>query len=185
MSILLNEANKSDLIRYTGRVSLYSFLSALKYPGFCYLFIFRKIQKCSKYSPLKIVYRFMLWHFSYRFGFQIPYVTSIGKGFHIGHFGSIIINSKTKIGDNCNIAPGVVIGQSNRGKSKGTPIIGNKVWIGSGSVIVGNITIGDNVLIAPCSFVNISIPDNSMVIGNPATIQTRLNATDSYIDNEA
>jgi serine O-acetyltransferase len=77
----------------------------------------------------------------------------------------------------------VTIGQTNRGKNKGTPTIGNKVWIGTNAVIVGNIRIGDNVMIAPNAFVNISVPSNSLVIGNPASILHREDATDGYIDH--
>lgn len=78
----------------------------------------------------------------------------------------------------------MVIGQTNRGKHKGTPIIGNEVWIGINSVIVGGITIGDNVLIAPNSFVNCDIPSNSIVFGNPCIIKHRDNATEGYINRK-
>ena len=80
------------------------------------------------------------------------------------------------------MSPGVTIGQTNRGKSKGVPTIGNKVWIGTNAVIVGNIIIGDNVMIAPNAFVNISVPSNSLVVGNPASILPREDATEGYIN---
>lgn len=115
------------------------------------------------------------------YGFQISYHTHIGKGFYLGHFGMVIINEKAVIGNNCNINQGVTIGAENRGKRKGAPIIGNEVWIGANSVVVGNVTIGNNVLIAPLTFVNFDVPDNSVVIGNPGKILKRANATEEYI----
>jgi serine O-acetyltransferase len=51
-------------------------------------------------------------------------------------------------------------------------------------VIVGKITIGNNVLIAPGAYVNVDVPDNSIVIGNPATIKSREDATAGYIQNK-
>lgn len=114
---------------------------------------------------------------------QIPYKCKIGNGFYIGHLGNIIINPNVIIGDNVNIANGVCIGQENRGKRKGTPVIGNKVWIGANAVIVGNIKIGDNVLIAPNTFVNFDVPNDSIVIGSPGKIISNKNATDGYINN--
>ena len=120
---------------------------------------------------------------SIKYGFQIPTSTRIGAGFYIGHFGTIVVNSKSRIGNNCNIAHGCTIGQANRGERKGYPTIGNRVWIGTGSVIVGNINIGSNVLIAPNSFVNFDVPDDSLVIGNPAKIIEKHNATEGYIEN--
>ena len=38
--------------------------------------------------------------------------------------------------ENCNIHKGVTIGQENRGKRKGTPVIGDEVWIGINATIV-------------------------------------------------
>jgi len=93
-----------------------------------------------------------------------------------------VINKKAKIGQNCNIAHSVTIGQANQGKLKGYPTIGNMVWIGTGSVIVGNIKIGSNVLIVPNSFVSMDVPENSLVIGNPAKIIAKENPTESYIE---
>ena len=78
---------------------------------------------------------------------------------------------------------GIVIGQQNRGKLKGTPIIGERVWIGINAAIVGNVKIGDDVLIAPNSFVNCDIPSHSVVFGNPCIIKSRENATKDYINN--
>lgn len=60
--------------------------------------------------------------------------------------------------------------------------IGNNVFIGINAVIVGNIHIGSDVLIAPNSYVNIDVPDHSIVIGNPAAIHANENATEGYIN---
>lgn len=88
------------------------------------------------------------------------------------------------MGKNVNITSGVVIGQTNRGKKQGIPTIGDEVWIGVNSVIVGDITIGKNVLIAPNSYINFDVPDNSVVIGNPAKIIYNLKATEGYVHNK-
>lgn len=95
----------------------------------------------------------------------------------------ITINPKAILGKNINIHKGVTIGQENRGKRKGVPIIGNEVWIGINSTIVGNVSIGNDVLIAPNSYVNCDVPDHSIVIGNPCIIKHRDNATEDYINN--
>lgn len=110
--------------------------------------------------------------------------TQIGEGLYVGHPFMITINPKTIIGKNCNIHKGVTIGQENRGSRQGTPTIGNDVWIGINASIVGNINIGDNVLIAPNTYVNKDIPSNSIVFGNPCQIKFRANATENYIINK-
>lgn len=62
--------------------------------------------------------------------------------------------------------------------------IGNEVWIGINAAIVGNVTIGDDVLIAPNSHVNCDVPSHSIVFGNPCIIKHRENATEGYIDSK-
>ena len=113
----------------------------------------------------------------------LPREVQAGSGIYIGHFGRLIIHPDVTLGNNINIATGVTIGQSNRGERKGTPVIGNDVWIGTNAVIVGKITIGDDVMICPGAFVNTDVPSHSVVIGNPAVIHHRDNATESYINH--
>lgn len=107
----------------------------------------------------------------------------LGGGLYLGHAYNITVNPRAVIGNNCNLHKGIVIGQQNRGRLKGTPTIGNNVWIGINAVVVGNITIGDDVLIAPNSFVNRDIPSHSVVFGNPCIIKHKENATEGYINN--
>lgn len=70
------------------------------------------------------------------------------------------------------------------GGRQGTPVIGNEVWIGINAAIVGKVTIGDDVLIAPNSYVNCDVPSHSIVFGNPCTIKHRENATEGYINRK-
>ena len=63
----------------------------------------------------------------------------------------------------------------------GVPKIGNEVWIGPNAVIVGKVTIGDDVLIAANAYINFDVPDHSIVIGNPGKIIARESATEGYI----
>ena len=93
------------------------------------------------------------------------------------------MNASSVLGDNVNIHKGVTIGQENRGSRKGSPVIGSRVWIGVNAAIVGNITIGDDVLIAPNAYVNCDVPPHCVVIGNPCRIIARENATENYINH--
>ncbi|MBS5500814.1 MAG: hypothetical protein KHX02_06910 [Collinsella stercoris] len=56
------------------------------------------------------------------------------------------------------------------------------MWVGVNATIVGGITVGDDVLIAPGAYVNCNVPSHSIVLGNPCRIISRENATDSYIN---
>lgn len=173
-----------DCYRVTAKkLTFVNFFKAYRNQGFRYLFFLRLCAFYRKNIFIRPFSRLMMRHYSYKFGFQIPYSTKIGKGLYFSHFGTVVINQHAIIGENCNINHNVTIGRQNRGEKKGTPIIGNNVWMGCGSVIVGKIEIGDHVLIAPNSYVNFDVPSHSIVMGNPGKIIPKENPTQDYINN--
>lgn len=174
----------SDLYRYTTRISKKIMIKNLLInPGFKYMYFHRKYNYYKK-SGNKIIacyYKLILSRYRVKYLYEISSEAKIGRGFYIGHLGPIIINPNAIIGDNVNISSGVTIGQQNRGIKQGSPIIGNNVFIGANSIIVGKVNIGNNVLIAPGAYVNFDVPNNSIVIGNPGKIKEDTNATYGYI----
>ncbi|MEY8758552.1 serine acetyltransferase [Chryseobacterium tongliaoense] len=176
---------QKDFYRESGKwLSRFEIWAKCINPNLHFIYLLRKTQEYKKKSLPGTFWRFVLRHHQIKYGFQIYPETEIGEGFYLGHWGSLVINPNAKIGINCNIAQGVTIGQQNRGKNEGFPKIGNEVWIGPNAVIVGGITIGDNVLIGPNSYVNFDVPSNSVVIGNPGKIYSTENATEGYINNK-
>lgn len=101
-------------------------------------------------------------------GISIPASVQIGNSFYIGHFGGIIINANAVIGNNCNISQGVTIGISGIGEIRGVPVIGDNVYIGANSVLVGNILVANDVLIGACSLVTKNTDECSVLMGVPA-----------------
>lgn len=167
------ELFSSDIARYGGaRIDRWVYK---------FLYYFRKVSTSD--NILLYYYRFRYRMICERHGMEIPRSTKIGKGLYVGHSYNITINSAAVLGENINIHKGVTIGRENRGERKGVPNIGNKVWIGVNATIVGNIVIGDDVLIAPNAYVNCDVPSHSVVIGNPCKIVSKENATESYINN--
>lgn len=156
--------------------------SGEKMPAFQYWM--RKTQMC-RFPPLKIVYKTLFVIFRNRRLLDLSVDTDIGGGLYFGHPSCISVNYHAVIGNNVNINKCVTIGKENRGIRKGTPTIGNNVWIGTGAVIVGKIRIGNDVLIAPNSYVNQDVPDHSLVLGNPCVIKPKENATADYICSPA
>lgn len=102
-----------------------------------------------------------------------------GPGLSIAHYGTIIINPKAKVGDNCRIHEGVTIGTTNG--STDAPKIGNNCFIGSGAKIIGDIVIGDNVAIGAGAVVVCDIKDNVTVGGVPAKIISTNNSSSNII----
>jgi serine O-acetyltransferase len=103
-------------------------------------------------------------------GICIPRECNIGAGLYIGHYGTIILPRFGRFGHNCNIGQNVTIGIVVKGAKRWTPTVGNRVFIGAHSVIVGNITIGDDAMVCAGSVVTRSVPARGVVMGNPAKI---------------
>lgn len=145
-----------------------------------YVICFRKAQ-CNKNTVWGYLYEYKLARLTKQTGIWIPSEVQCGKGFIIAHWGRIIVNPHTVIGDEFSISSGVVIGRDIRGKRNGTPVLGNRVVIKTNAAVIGNVKIGNDVLIAPNAYVNFDVPDHSIVIGNPGMVYHRENATEGYI----
>ena len=176
---------KSDFFRYSGLDDFESLLSfVLEEPGFRFSF-FLRLSSVEPKSRLRrrvhrLAYRLHKRYF-YKYAYQIPVHTRIGEGFQIIHFGALVINELAVLGRNCTVFPGTVIGQDKFGRN---PEIGDNCWIGFNSIIVGDITIGSNCLIAPGSYVNFDVPSDSLVMGNPGRIiAQRADVTAGYLNN--
>lgn len=141
---------------------------------------FRRAQ-ASKNWILKFFWTVLLKLSRDKYLVELSSHTSIGPGLYIGHAYCITINPEAILGKNVSIHRGVLIGQENRGSRRGTPTIGDNVWIGINATVVGAVHIGNDVLIAPNSYVNCDIPDHSIVFGNPCVIKTSDHATRGYI----
>lgn len=178
---------RSDLYRYCGTVKFLCFMRYVLFgAGFKYSFWMRTaaFTRTNLFLRFTIypVSRVVLRRLSFKLGISIPFGTKIGTGFYIGHFGGIVINENTVIGKNCNISQGVTLGQTNRGKNKGTPIIGDNVYMGPGAKIIGAVKVGNNVAIGANCVVTKDIPDNSVVVGIPSRIISN-NGSVGYVHN--
>lgn len=124
--------------------------------SFCFLWWWMK-WLLAKYQFRKI---------SIKLGYSIP-INVFGPGLSLPHRGNIIINSQTRIGENCRIHVGVNIGAH---KDK-APKIGDNVYIGPGAIIFGDIEIADNITIGANATVNKSFTTpNVTIAGTPARI---------------
>ena len=152
----------------------------LSMPQYKYLWLYRKTQAAANTIWYQYLYNRLVRE-SYRTNIGLCENMNIPKGLIIGHPGDIVVNGEAKFDGNIFITHGVTIGRDIRGKRAGTPHFGKNVVIRCNSTVVGKINIGNDVLIAPNTFVNFDVPSHSVVIGNPATIHHRDNATEGHI----
>lgn len=98
--------------------------------------------------------------------FELYYSADIGTGFKINHGLGTVVGARCKIGNNCMIHQNCTIGDRNGGR----PTIGDNVTIYAGSMILGNIFIGNDSIIGANSVVMENCPPGSVIVGTPARI---------------
>lgn len=119
-----------------------------------------------KFYCLYLKYKFK--NISLKLGFSIP-INVFGPGLSIVHYGTIVINRATKVGENCRIHACVNIGAS--GGQKEAPQLGDNVYIAPGAKIYGNISVANNTAIGANAVVNKSFDkENTMIAGIPAKV---------------
>lgn len=114
-------------------------------------------------------------------GISIDTRCEIGPGLHIGHFGCIFIHGDVKMGKFCNIGEGNTIGIAGRGEKRGSPVIGDFVYLGSGAKIIGKVQIGSHVAIGANAVVTKDIPDNAVAVGIPSRV-INFNSSRDFIE---
>lgn len=124
-----------------------------------------------KYFRNVFYFRLGKWRYTIQFlapqhnTFVIDSNAIIGEGMLALHPIATTLNAE-RIGSGFTCRNNTVVGI---GKGK-RPIIGNNVSIGTNCVVIGGITIGDNVTIGAGTVLTKSVPSNCVVIGNPAFI---------------
>lgn len=118
-------------------------------------------------APFIIFYVFVS---EWLLGVEIHYKTRIGPGFVIYHGVGLVINGYTQIGRNVSVRQGCCLGNKvlPDGSLSGAPVIGDGVDMGVNSVVLGNITVGNNTSIGANAVVVKDCESNSVYVGVPA-----------------
>ena len=104
-----------------------------------------------------------------------------GPGIHIAH-GKVVVHHNAKIGANCKLMSDVTIGINGRKDVSGVPVIGDRVFIGTGAKIIGPIHIADDVVIGANAVIVSSINEPGITVaGNPAKKVSDRGSSDYYL----
>ena len=112
-------------------------------------------------------------------GIEIHPGAKIGRRFFIDHGMGVVIGETAEIADDVLLYQGVTLGGTGKECGKRHPTLGNRVVVGTGAKVLGNIKIGDNARIGAGSVVIHPVPDNSTVVGIPGkVVRSRADASD-------
>jgi serine O-acetyltransferase len=117
-------------------------------------------------------------------GCNFPSQAEIGIGLYIAHPIGINIYRDAKIGNYCNLSQHITIGIGGRGKNRGTPTIGDRVFIGPGACLFGPIIVGNDVAIGANAVVTHNLPNNAVAVGVPAKVISYQSSKDYILYRE-
>lgn len=103
-------------------------------------------------------------------GIEIHPAAKIGRRVFIDHGMGVVIGETTEVGNDVLLYKGVVLGGTSTVKEKRHPTIGDGVVIGSGALVIGNITLGNGSKVGAGSVVLEDVPDGATIVGVPGKI---------------
>lgn len=106
-------------------------------------------------------------------GIEIHPGATLGQRVFIDHGMGVVIGETAEVGNDVTLYHGVTLGGTSLNKGKRHPTIGDRVTIGAGAKVLGNITIGADSRIGANAVVVKSVPENSVVVGVPGQIVKR------------
>jgi serine O-acetyltransferase len=149
--------------------------ASLAHQGFWMLFVHRfgnwrmDVRPRLLRAPLTLLYRVLNKLTQILFGMKLDYTVKVGRRVKLEHFGGMILGAR-EIGDDVVLRQNTTLGIRSVADLRAKPILGNRVDVGAGAVIVGNIHIGDNSIIGANSVVFSNVPEGSVIMGVPGRI---------------
>ena len=146
-------------------------LEVILYPGLHSIIVHRYISHPLYYIHFPFIPRLISQIMRFFTGIEIHPGAKIGRGFFIDHGMGVVIGETAEIGKNCTLFHGVTLGGTGKHEGKRHPTIGDNVFIGAESILIGPMKVGSNVKIgADTTIINKDIPSNCTVVGTPGMI---------------
>ena len=121
-------------------------------------------------APLSLLYRSLYRKVRNGYGIDIPYTVKLGRRVVIEHQNGIIIHGHSVIGNDSILRQGVTLGNRYLDRPFDAPKLGERVNVGAGAKILGNVEIGDGASIGANAVVLSDIPAGQTAVGIPAKI---------------
>jgi serine O-acetyltransferase len=120
-------------------------------------------------APFTLLYRFLAKWVEWTCGITLPYTVKLGRRVRIWHHSGVILHARS-IGDDVQIRHNTTFGVARFGENLAIPTIGDRVDIGCGACILGDVHLGNDCRIGANSVVLEDVPPGASAVGIPARI---------------
>ena len=114
------------------------------------------------------------WLVQHKDNLSLGYQTDIGAFTYINAKYKVTIEDQVQVGSHCSI-----YSVSTIDNKTGAVTLKKNCKIGSHSVLMPGVTVGENSVVGACSFVNDDVPDNTIAVGVPAKVVRSTEGSDS------
>ena len=120
-------------------------------------------------APLTLLYRVLYFLVEVLAGITLPYTTRLGRRVRIWHHSGMILHARS-IGDDVHIRHNTTFGVAHRGDNRRIPVIEDRVDLGCGVCVLGDITVGHDSVVGANAVVVKDVPPWSVAVGLPAKV---------------
>ena len=103
-------------------------------------------------------------------GIEIHPGATLGPRLFIDHGSGVVIGETAEVGADVTIYHGVTLGGTSLDHGKRHPTVGDRVTIGAGAKVLGNLVVGDDSRIGANAVLVRSVDDHSVVVGVPGQV---------------
>jgi serine O-acetyltransferase len=123
-------------------------------------------------APFSFLYKFLFKGVEWTCGITLPYTVRLGRRVRIWHHGGMVLHARS-IGNDVHIHQNTTFGIARRDRLYEIPTIEDRVDVGCGACVLGNVTIGHDSLIGANAVMLTDIPPGSTAVGMPARVVKR------------
>jgi serine acetyltransferase len=120
--------------------------------------------------PVLAVYRLVV---DWIMGIELPPSVDAGPGLRIWHGTGLVVHANVRLGSDVTLRHNTTLGARGEAVDAPAPILGDRVNVGAGAIILGDHKIGDDAVIGAGAVVIDDVPVGATVVGNPARVLGR------------